>query len=81
VEHRIHETEDTGQVQIGHQTITGWIDDVPCKDCGTPRVYHDTYDAFFCPACNQWLESACSDPSCSYCTGRPDPPLGDDGSA
>jgi ribosomal protein S27E len=53
----------------------GFIVKRPCPDCGRITVYSDAHDALFCPACNRWLESACSDPSCAFCSARPHHPL------
>src|SRR5436305_7277580 len=63
-------------VVIDGMRIPGSLDEHRrCRTCGSARVYHDDYDAHFCPTCNVWLESACSDPSCDYCRRRPQLPL------
>ena len=36
--------------------------------------YDSTHDSYFDPIRDQWLESACSDPTCEYCVGRPQRP-------
>lgn len=46
-----------------------------CLVCKGPTVYSDHYDAIFCPSCNEWKESACCDPECDYCAGRPEKPI------
>jgi len=46
-----------------------------CSTCKSDLDYSDDFDAYFCPNCNEWAESKCSDPSCSYCATRPDRPL------
>ncbi len=43
--------------------------------CHTRQVYNQEYDAYFCPACNNWLEEGCDDPACSSCSKRPAKPL------
>lgn len=63
-------------VTIDGHRIPGWISgNGRCATCGAPKVYHEHYDAFFCPACNAWLDEACADQSCAYCRGRPLAPL------
>jgi hypothetical protein len=38
--------------------------------------YDETYDAFYCPYCNEWEEGTCTDPNCVYdCALRPKRPL------
>ena len=32
------------------------------------------YDAYFCGACDAWIEKKCRTPSCKYCSTRPDRP-------
>jgi hypothetical protein len=47
-----------------------------CPKCSKKRVYSERYDALFCASCNEWQEAACcTDPSCTYCAGRPEKPL------
>lgn len=38
-------------------------------------VYYEDFDAYFCAQCNNWTESKCSDPDCTYCPNRPEKPL------
>ena len=56
--------------------LEGWIDKRSCPTCGEARVYYLVYDAFFCAACNAWLELRCDDPACDVCACRPARPLG-----
>lgn len=46
-----------------------------CSTCKFNLVYYDNFDTYFCPKCNSWIESKCSDPSCKYCPNRPEKPL------
>lgn len=46
-----------------------------CPTCGAAAVHDDGCDACFCPECNVWLESVCSDPKCMFCSGRREFPL------
>jgi hypothetical protein len=41
----------------------------------TLMVYSEEWDAFYNPDTNEWTESKCDDPTCHYCTGRPERPL------
>jgi hypothetical protein len=75
VEQTISEDSNAGIVTIGVCQIPGWIDDIACDSCGSRRICHEDYDAYFCPSCDAWLESTCSDKACSYCSQRPDRPL------
>ena len=40
--------------------------------CSKPPSYNDKFDAWFCPACRAWIETACGDPACWFCPGRPE---------
>ncbi len=71
----VTENEERGVVIIGEHEVEGFIDEQLCPKCQQPRIYSDVYDAYFCPQCNMWLESACSDPNCEYCRNRPEKPL------
>ena len=42
--------------------------------CGGELRYCWEYDASYCPACDEWTERACSDPSCDLCHQRPRSP-------
>ena len=46
-----------------------------CNICGqnTKYLIHK-YDALCCISCNEWLEKACSNPECPFCSGRPETP-------
>ena len=46
-----------------------------CGACGCRRVYNRHHDAYYCPACNRWLELACRNPRCQRCADRPPHPL------
>ncbi|WP_456278493.1 hypothetical protein [Bacillus sp. AK128] len=71
---KIKETK-TG-VSINGFEFEGHIDeDQSCTDCHHFLIYSDEFDAYFCPNCNEWIESKCSDPTCFYCPKRPDQPL------
>lgn len=34
-------------------------------------AYDETFDAFYCPDCDIWLEPLCDDPTCGFCTKIP----------
>lgn len=49
-----------------------------CPHCGEPLTseiiqanYSEFYDAYFCPACRNWLEKSCGSSTCEYCANRP----------
>ena len=44
-------------------------------DCDSSKCYSKQYDAYYCESCNAWLEDACDDPTCEFCTARPKTPL------
>ncbi|WP_234417393.1 MULTISPECIES: hypothetical protein [unclassified Lysinibacillus] len=46
-----------------------------CTQCKSNLVYYDNFDTYFCPKCNSWTESKCSDLHCEYCPNRPEYPL------
>ena len=49
--------------------------DTPCPLCGQhSKMYIFKYDALACINCNEWLEKACTDPTCSFCARRPETP-------
>jgi len=73
----VTKNDEKGVVIIGDIEIKGFVDDESCQKCLKPRIYYDDYDAFFCPYCNVWLESACSDSTCEFCRKRPEKPLKD----
>ena len=71
---KIIETDET--VVINGYEIEGHIDyELVCASCGCERIFHEMYDSFFCPRCNEWLEVTCEYPDCSYCAKRPKRPL------
>lgn len=35
-------------------------------------LYNEQYDCFYDNISGEWTESKCSDPTCSYCTNRPE---------
>lgn len=46
--------------------------------CGAASIRSEKYDAYYCPICNEWLESKCGDLAgdpCIYCKDRPEKPL------
>jgi hypothetical protein len=45
-----------------------------CTQCNRIAVFLEDFDAYCCLVCNVWLESKCSDETCSYCYLRPDFP-------
>lgn len=62
-------------IKVGNYELQGFVSDEKCTKCGQNKVYYDKYDTLFCPDCNVWLESRCSDPNCENCSTRPDKPL------
>lgn len=68
--------EKYGKVIIDNFEFYGQIEqDMYCTKCKFNLVYYDDFDAYFCPKCNRWTESKCSDPTCKYCPNRPEKPL------
>ena len=50
--------------------------DSACPECSNAvLVYLEDYDALCCPECNIWLEPACGEPDCPFCSIRPERPL------
>ena len=47
-----------------------------CPDCRTPRDVSGSYDAAFCPQCDEWQSPLCRSRCCSDCRERPDRPSG-----
>lgn len=45
-----------------------------CDICGKKIYYSVVYDAYFCIFCDKWLENACGDPRCEFCSDRPKKP-------
>ncbi len=54
----------------------GYIsEDSVCPNCGEKSlIQFDRYDAWACMSCLEWLDTACSDPDCPYCSLRPQTP-------
>lgn len=70
------EVKDDYKVIIDGFKIDGYLEkEKTCSKCKFTLVYYEDFDAYFCPKCNEWKEAKCSDPTCSYCTNRPDKPL------
>jgi hypothetical protein len=46
-----------------------------CSVCNGRTKHNERYDAYYCPECNRWNEPACSDPTCEFCSNRPEKPL------
>lgn len=44
---------------------------IPRCHCGAVGIRDERYDAYYCPESGEWLESACKDPECPLCSGRP----------
>lgn len=64
------------KVNINDFEFYGYIDWKQfCSNCKFCLVYYEDFDAYFCPKCNRWTESKCSDPSCKYCPNRLEVPL------
>jgi hypothetical protein len=71
---KIEEKDD--KVLIDDFEIDGHIDEKRCcSNCKFNLVYYEDFDAYFCPNCNYWTESKCSDADCEYCPNRPEKPL------
>lgn len=56
-----------------------WGKHVPaCDNAPTDPTHRpkrdERHDAYFCPACDAWIEGQCSDPKCSFCQTRPSRP-------
>jgi hypothetical protein len=45
-----------------------------CEQCVSDLLYCDLRDAELCPACDRWIVRACADPTCDYCSARPERP-------
>ena len=45
-----------------------------CPHCGGEASYSVRYDALFCPRCDVWLESDCTDSASEFCANRPEKP-------
>ena len=69
------EDESGEVVRIGGHALREFVHEGRCPRCRARSVYHEDYDADFCPQCNAWLEAKCSDPTCVYCSWRPFIPM------
>ena len=49
-------------------------DEEDCDTCGNKVYYSVVYDAYFCKVCDNWLENACGDKQCEFCSVRPEKP-------
>lgn len=46
-----------------------------CPICGAKSlIQFDRYDAWACMSCLEWLDAACGDPKCPFCSIRPSTP-------
>ena len=64
-----------GTVTYKNARFHGWIaHNKFCTECKRIALYSEDYDAYFCAACDLWLEAKCPDPHCDYCALRPDLP-------
>ena len=53
--------------------VIGWYSESVCSKCGQKAIYLIyKYDALCCTSCNEWLDESCSDPNCTFCSGRPE---------
>ena len=54
-------------------TQLGYISkDSICPICGGKSlIQFDKYDSWACMSCFEWLDPACGDPDCPYCSQRP----------
>lgn len=72
----IYYDEEAEELSIFGVKYNGFIaDDQGCSNCQGPIIYSHDFDATFCPSCNEWKESTCSEPNCDYCQMRPKTPL------
>jgi hypothetical protein len=70
------EVKDDDKLIISDFEFYGHIDqNQSCSDYKCNLIYYEDFDAYFCPQCNNWTESKCSDPDCTYCPNRPEKPL------
>lgn len=68
--------EKDDKVIIDDMQFYGHVDrNQSCNECKLHLVYHEKFDAYFCPQCNSWTEKSCSDSNCKYCSNRPEKPL------
>ena len=58
--------------------MTGWRKKQIARHIHTEPIiesYSEEYDAYYNPTTNEWIESKCDDPTCEFCTNRPERPL------
>ena len=67
--------ESNNTIKIDQEEIIGFIAKENCPKCNTKQIYYAKFDSCFCPKCNIWLETQCSDLNCNYCHNRPAKPL------
>lgn len=72
---KIETDKRTGVLRINDVVISGHVLNDLCAECAHPLIMDERYDAKFCAQCNTWLEKACSDSGCEYCSTRPRRPL------
>ena len=58
----------------GRKLLGSLVHGSTCPRCRRIVVHVDRYDAFACPLCDVWLEPTCEDPTCSFCSTRPESP-------
>ena len=71
---RIKQDRERQVVEIEGVEFPGEITDTPCGKCGEFLIYHNSYDEYYCPICNEWANPAPTDPVRSRFK-RPDRPL------
>lgn len=67
--------ESDGSVTPNEEERASALAKGKCSGCGEVQLRSERYDACYCPACNRWLESKCSDANCHFCRARPEKPL------
>jgi hypothetical protein len=67
--------DDNSIVHIGDKELFGFISDRLCNICSSKLIHFDDFDALFCPQCNEWAETKCSDHGCNFCKNRPERPI------
>jgi exosome complex RNA-binding protein Csl4 len=45
-----------------------------CDKCNSDLKHDEGHDTIYCPKCDEWKESKCSDKECFYCSNRPEKP-------
>jgi hypothetical protein len=72
---KAEEVPGRNAVRVGKIEVPGFISETRCPACGEFQIYHEGFDAHFCPSCNVWLEAQCGAPGCQFCGARPAKPL------